>query len=202
MELGLNKLPWYGQVIAFLVVSVAALAVFYFYYVSPARDDIAARRQELERLQLDINRALQTAKQLPEFEAEVANLGARLDSLRAVLPEQKDAAELLRRLQTLATQSNLTIRAYTPQAAVTRDLYAEWPIRLQLEGTYHNLGMFFDRVSKFSRIINISGVVIRGKEPPELNSTITAECTATTFVLRETPAAGAPAQKPGAAPAS
>ena len=52
-------------------------------------------------------------------------------------------------------------------------MHWEWPIRLQLDGTYHNLGMFFDRVSKFSRIINISDVVIRAKEPPELNLTIT-----------------------------
>lgn len=191
MELGLNKLPWYGQVGAFLVVALAGLGVFVYYYVMPTRADMALRQQELARLQADINRAVQTASQLPQFEAEVADLGNRLESLSAVLPAQQDAPELLRRLQTLATQSNLTIRAFTPQAMVTRELHAEWPIRLQLEGTYHNLGMFFDRVSKFSRIINISNVVIRAKEPPELNATITAECTATTFVLRETPAAAA-----------
>lgn len=191
MELGLNKLPWYGQVGAFFVVALAGLGAFVYYYVMPMRADIALRQQELVRLQADINRAVQTASQLPQFEAEVAELGNRLESLSAVLPAQQDAPELLRRLQTLATQSNLTIRAFTPQAMVTRELHAEWPIRLQLEGTYHNLGMFFDRVSKFSRIINISNVVIRAKEPPELNATITAECTATTFVLREPPAAPA-----------
>ena len=62
-------------------------------------------------------------------------------------------------------------------------MHSEWPIRLELDGTYHNLGSFFDRVSKFARIINISDVIIRAKEAPELNLTITVECTATTFVL-------------------
>ena len=84
-------------------------------------------------------------------------------------------------------QSNLTLRAFRPQAPVTQEMHSEWPTRLELEGTYHNLGTFFDRVSKFSRIINITDVIIRAKEPPELNLTITAECTATTFVLLNVP---------------
>jgi Tfp pilus assembly protein PilO len=45
--------------------------------------------------------------------------------------------------------------------------------------------MFFDRVSKFSRIINVSNIAIRSKEKPEPNSTISVDCVATTFVLIE-----------------
>jgi type IV pilus assembly protein PilO len=96
----------------------------------------------------------------------------------------------------LATQSNLTIRGFKPEPTVTKQLHAEWPIQLQLEGTYHNLGMFFDRVSKFSRIINISRISIKAKEKTDPNNTIAAQCVATTFVLLETkpPAAAAPAK--------
>ena len=96
----------------------------------------------------------------------MAELEARLESLKAVLPEQKDVADLLRRIQTLATQSNLAIRGFKPAPSVTKQLHAEWPIALQLDGTYHNLAMFFDRVSKFSRIINVSNITIRAKEKP------------------------------------
>ncbi len=63
--------------------------------------------------------------------------------------------DLLRRVQTLATQSNLQVRGFRPQAITTKEMHAEWPIALQLEGNYHNLGLFLDRVSKFPRIINI-----------------------------------------------
>ena len=187
MELGLDKLPWYGQVGAFFVVSLGAFLGFHFYWAVPQQDTMTISRQELDQKRLDINRAQQTASQLEGFEAEVEELGMRLESLRAVLPEQKDAAELLRRLQTLATQSNLSIRAFTPQATSARELHSEWPIRLQVNGTYHNLGVFFDRVSKFSRLINVSDVVIRAIEPPQLNTTVKAECTATTYVLSEAP---------------
>ena len=187
MELGLNKLPWYGQVGAFLVVAMALFLVFRVYYVGPQLEAQAVQQTELAQKRAELVQAEQDAIELAAFQAEVDDLNNRLEALSAVLPEQQEVVGLLRRLQTFAVQSNLTLRAFRPQAAVTQEMHSEWPIRLQLDGTYHNLGMFFDRVSKFSRIINISDVLIRAKEPPELNLTITAECTATTFVLLNVP---------------
>ena len=86
----------------------------------------------------------------------------------------------------MATQSNLTILGFTPQAITTKETHAEWPIGLQLEGTYHNLGAFFERISRFPRIINVTGIAIRARDANSASaSTITADCTATTFVLIE-----------------
>ena len=98
-------------------------------------------------------------------------------------------------------QSNLTIRGFRPQATSTRQIHAEWPISLELEGTYHNLGAFLDRVSKFPRIINVSALVIRGKPEPQPNATVEITCTATTFVLLDTPS-GAGARTGGRASAA
>jgi type IV pilus assembly protein PilO len=194
LELQMNKLPWYGQVILFAVVGMAGVGAFYYFYVSPTRLEMADRELELEGLRADINKGMTVAAQLPEFQAQVAELEGQLAQLRTVLPEQKDVAELLRRIQTLAAQSNLTIRGFKPLATITQTLHAEWPIMLLLDGTYHNLGIFFDRISKFSRIINVGDIQIRAVANPDPNSTITAECTATTFVLLETPPPAPPAQ--------
>ena len=191
MELGLNKLPWYGQVLAFLLFAIALLVVFRLYYIGPQIAAQVQTRADVEQKRADVEQARQDAIELAAFQVEVDDLNSRLAALSAVLPEKEEVSELLRRLQTFAVQSNLTIRAFGPQAAVTREMHSEWPYRLQLDGTYHNLGMFFDRISKFSRIINVSDVVIRAKEPAELNLTITAECTATTFVLLDPPEAEA-----------
>lgn len=196
IELSLNKLPWYGQIILFAVLGLAGVGVFYYLYVMPFQTEMAVREQRLATLRADINKGMSTATKLAEFRAQVTDLQTRLDSLKAVLPDEKDVADLLRRIQTLATQSNLSIKGFKPMATATKQLHAEWPIALQLDGTYHNLGMFFDRVSKFSRIINVSNVTIRGRDKPDPNSTIAVECTATTFVLLEQkPAAGAAAKK-------
>src|SRR5579864_9443704 len=187
MELSLTKLPWYAQVGAFVVLAVVGVGLFYQYYEVPARAEMAVREAELTTLRGAVAKGLETAKQLPQFRAQVDDLELRLVGLRAVLPEEKDAGDLLRRLQTVATQANLQIKSFRPAPIVTKQLHAEWPIALELDGTYHNLAMFFDRVGKFTRIVNITGVDIQGKAKPEHNNTISATCTATTFVLLDKP---------------
>src|SRR5687768_1122383 len=196
MDLKLDKLPWYGQVAIFTVMGIVLIGSFWWFYVQPTEAEFAVREKRLAGLRVDIAKGSATANQLNQFRQQVAELESRLEGLKAVLPEEKDVADLLRRIQTLATQSNLAIRGFKPAASVTKALHAEWPIALQLDGTYHNLAMFFDRISKYSRIINVSSINIRSKDKPEPHSTITAECVATTFVLLDTakPAAAAAAK--------
>ena len=190
MELSLTKLPWYAQIGAFVALALGANGAFYYYVEMPVRADMTSRQSQLRALRDDITKGLNTAKQLPAFRAQVTELEGRLDNLKAVLPEEKDAADLLRRMQTVATQSNLEIKSFKPSPTVTKQLHAEWPIALELEGTYHNLATFFDRVGKFTRIVNISGLDVKNTARPDPNNTINATCVATTFVLLDKPSTG------------
>jgi type IV pilus assembly protein PilO len=198
MAISLSKLPWYGQLGLFAALAAAGLTVFYLYYELPMRTDLAAREKQLAQIRWDVNKGLQTAKKLNEFRRQVTELEARLATLRAVLPEEKDAADLLRKLQAVAVQSSLSIRTFRPSPTVNRELHAEWPIALELEGTYHNLALFFDRVGRFTRIINITAVDIKGTDGRNSGATITSSCIATTFVLLDKSAA--PPPKKDAAP--
>ena len=201
MNISLARLPWYAQIGAFVALAVGGCGAFYYYLEMPMRTEMAARQMQLTALRADISKGLATAKKLPEFRSQVADLESRLENLKAVLPEEKDASDLLRRMQTEAVRSNLEIKSFKPSPTVTKQLHAEWPIALELEGTYHNLAMFFDRVGRFTRIVNISGLDIRGKEKPEPNATIRATCVATTFVLLDKPTPAKPGAKPGTPPA-
>jgi type IV pilus assembly protein PilO len=204
MALNLSKLPWYAQVGAFVVLAGTGVGLFYYYYEMPARAELATRQAQLASLRVDIDKGLATERKLPEFRAQVDELEHRLANLRAVLPEEKDAADLLRRMVTLATQSNLTITSFKPAPVVTKQLHAEWPINLELDGSYHNLATFFDRLGKFTRIVNISALDVKGKDKAQPNTSIAAKCVATTFVLLDKPAEakpGAGAKPAAAAPA-
>src|SRR3954449_7646512 len=199
MQLTLTKLPWYAQLGAFVVLAIAGCGTFYYYYEMPTHADMQARELQLTSLRNDIKKGLDTAKKLPEFRSQVTDLEARLVNLKAVLPEEKDAADLLNRMQAVAAQSNMTIKGFKPSPTVTKQLHAEWPIALELEGTYHNLAIFFDRVGKFTRIVNISGLDVKGRDKADSYGTITATCVATTFVLLDKPTPAKPGAKPAAA---
>ncbi|MEQ1908184.1 MAG: type 4a pilus biogenesis protein PilO [Vicinamibacterales bacterium] len=200
MNISLTKLPWYGQIGTFVVLGLAGVGLFYYYYELPARADLAQREVTLTALRADVAKGQATERKLPQFRAQVAELEDRLSSLSEVLPEEKDGADLLRQMQTTAVQSNLVIKSFKPSPVVTKELHAEWPIALELDGTYHNLAQFFDRLGKFSRIVNVSGLSVKGKDS-DSRATISASCVATTFVLLEkpapkkAPAAPAPAKK-------
>lgn len=208
MNLGLNKMPWWGQLGLYVVLAGGAIATHHYMYAVDLQAKVDRTHAERRKIETGIARARVEERRLPEFRARIAELNGRLAALKNVLPEQKDVGDLLRRIQTLATQSSLTIRGFKPQAVATRQQHAEWPISLELEGTYHDLGGFFDKVSRMPRIINISGIQIKShKEDKDatLASTVDAKCTVTTFVLSEPPAEppagarGAAGRRPGAA---
>ena len=191
MDISLTKLPWYGQIGAFVALSALGVGGFYYYYEMPARADIASHESTLKALKADVARGQATEKKLPQFRAQVQDLEERLTSLSEVLPEEKDGAELLRQMETTAVQSNLVIKSFKPAPVVTKQIHSEWPITLELDGTYHDLAQFFDRLGKFSRIVNITNLTVKGKEKgkdkADARSTISASCTATTFVLLDKP---------------
>src|SRR5258706_8803282 len=185
MDISLSKLPWYGQIGAFVLVCGAAVWGFWNYYVVDAEAELALKQTHLTALHTDVTKGIATAMRLGEFQSEVTNLEHRLDSLKNVLPEQKDVADILRRLQGLATQSNLTLLRFTPAPQKQLPLYAEVPYRITAEGSFHNLGLFFDRVSKFPRIINVADISITAKPGQDPNFTIISDVTHATFVPQE-----------------
>ena len=199
LSTALAKLPWYGQIGVFVVASGILAGVFYYQVETPAQTNMTARRAELAQINQRVTAGQAAARRLPEFRKEIQELEARLEVLKPILPTERDAGELLRRVQTLAVQSNLTILGFRPQAITVNEMHAEWPISLQLEGNYHNLGLFLDKVSKFPRIINVGTMNLAAKPTPEAAASMIIGVTATTFVLLDN--APAPAAAPAKGPA-
>lgn len=198
-SLEMNKLPWWGQLLVFATLGVAVVGGYFYFYEQQARVDLDARRAELATIRGRIDKGMETARKLPEFRAQVGDLESRLESLKAILPEEKDVAELLRGMQTLAAQSSLSIRHFRPRAIAVKEMHAEWPIEMELEGSFHNVAQFLDRVSKLPRIINVGALQLANVPDPRPGVSVRVTCTAMTFVLNDappTPPAGAPAATP------
>jgi type IV pilus assembly protein PilO len=200
MESSFNKLPWYWKLTATTVVCVGVIYGHDYGWAAGERTEAQAKQSELDQVRARVSRGNAIAAQLPKFQADLIRLEQHLAGLKQVLPEQRDVGDMLRRIQTLAAASSLNVRNFRPQPVNNKELHAEWPMQLEFDANYHDLGMFFDKVAKVPRIINISGISIKAKdakEAVERSATVTAQVTATTFVLLDKPA-GAPGA-PGAA---
>jgi type IV pilus assembly protein PilO len=199
MDLGLNKLPWYGQILLFAGLSAAGVYAFHYLHVDGVKVELAAKEKELNAVRARVTRGNAIAAQLPKFQADLIKLEQHLAGLKQVLPEQRDVGDMLRRIQTLAAASSLNVRTFKPQPVSNKELHAEWPMQLEFDANYHDLGLFFDKVAKVPRIINISAINIKAKDAKaavETSTSVTAQITATTFVLLDKPAT--PPGKPGA----
>ncbi len=87
----------------------------------------------------------------------------------------------------MTEQGSFDLLRFTPGNFTDRDFYSEWPIAIRLNGSYHNLALFFDRVGRFSRIINIEKLKITALPNSLKGHTISASFTAKTFIYREAP---------------
>ena len=199
----MGKMSLGAQVVVFAIIGVLLYGVFWYFFYSPMQVERDSKTAQKRNLQAEVDNAKTTAARLPEFRREVERKEATLQALSRILPSQKEVDDLLRKVQQLAAESSLDVLRFKPEATKPQNFYAEWPISLELDGSYHNLAYFFDRLSRLSRIVNVSNLEVEAKREPSIASTIRATCTATTFVFIEAapPAPAAPGAPAAAPPA-
>lgn len=183
----INNLPWYTQLGLFLVLGGIVAGSGWYFFVSGLSEQIAIKQTKLNTLKIEIQRGQAVEQKHQEFQTQNKHLLEKLATLKIILPEAKQTDQLLRQVQAGAVGSGLLIKRFQPMPVVQRDFFSEWPINMEVEGNYHSLGIFFDKVSKFSRIVNVSNLKIA--ETPKKDNparTVAASCTATTFVYNET----------------
>jgi type IV pilus assembly protein PilO len=181
----LSRLPLAGQLGVSALIAVLLLGGFYYFWYADALETEKRQQARLADLQRQIRALEATANKLPEFQREVQALEARLETLKRILPPEKEMPDLMRRVQYLAAQSSLQIRKFNPAPPVQKEFYLEVPINLDVDGTYHNLGAFLDRISRMSRLVNVGNVKIKAQSRPTINDTIEASAVATTYVYQD-----------------
>ena len=187
MATGLENKPWYVAAIAGVVFGGIVAGLLYWQVSMKQQDQIRAQDSKIQELERKITEGRAAEQKLPQFREEVRRLELELDKLLRILPARRNTPELLRRIRALAEQGDFDLARFTPGNFTDRDFYSEWPIGIQLSGSYHNLALFFDRIGRFSRIINIENLTVSSTPSSAKGHSISASFTAKTFIYRETP---------------
>ena len=180
---GLEGKPWYYGLVLGLVATVGLGFAGYTLVVKEMWNTQQDQEVEMKELEDKIVRGQTAMAKLPQVREEVALLDSELAKLLLILPPQRDVPSVLRRFRALAEQGDFVLNRFAPGIEVEKDFYNEWPIQVQLQGTYHNLARFFDRMSRFSRIFNIDNLKI--EQQREEQHSISATFVAKTFVFKE-----------------
>jgi type IV pilus assembly protein PilO len=193
----LTRLPVAGQLGVAIGAGLAIGAAFYFFMYEAKLEERTTRQNELNKLRETIRALEITVAKLPEFEREVRALEEKLEVLKRFLPAEKETPALMKQVHSLAMNSTLTIAKFSFKSPVSKDFYQEHPVDVEVNGSYHNLAIFFDKIGRLPRLVNANDIKIKAIAQQRLSQTINATFVAVTYTYQETPP-GAPGARPPA----
>ena len=180
----MKNIPFWGQLLIVVLVGAAVVYVGYRFWLADDYKKIGELQSQLAQKNQQIRQEQDLVAKLPQLEAELVRLRQTLADLKEILPTEPETGELLKWIKNLADQSNLDLKDFTPEALRPVEFYKEYPIKMSIVGGYHDLGLFLDRISKYSRIIDVSVLNIQAT-PNAGEKTIRSDFTATTFIYNE-----------------
>jgi type IV pilus assembly protein PilO len=178
----LARLPRSQRLIIAGLVYALICVVFYFVLYTPKHDVLDALRVKQTELRTKKAEVERRARDKDAFEKELEDLTAQLKLALRQLPDDREIPDLLLRISTVARRIGLEVRKFLPKDEVMKEYHAEVPVQLELGGSYHEVAMYFDRLSKLSRIVNVQDIEIN--DPKERNGKVALTVTGTLVTFR------------------
>lgn len=207
MAISFKDSPWYIQALLLFALFVLVLVAGEYIPglpVAKARADLQEQQAADAQLNQEVSALQVYERRYSEFTQEVNALNKQLDTLKTIVPEDKETDDFIRLVQGAAAASGVAIRGLTAETVVSRDYRYEMPFLIQVDGPYYQIVDFFSRLSRLSRIINVGDLKFdalgtgKSKFPVRPNTSVSGTCIVTTFFT----SASAPASSPQtAAPA-
>jgi len=179
------KLPASRKIMILVLFLVAILGLYFYLIYIPKSEMLDKKVAEMGRLETQVRELRIIAANMKRFQAEAAKLREELKLAITQLPTSKEIPSLLANISNLGKDSGLEFLLFRPVPEVTRDFYAEIPVEIRVRGNYRDVAIFFSKVGKMPRIVNISGVTMDGAKETMGKWEIMTSCTATTFKFIE-----------------
>jgi type IV pilus assembly protein PilO len=191
MAISFREMPWYVQVLVFVTLAAIIVGLGEYLPFSPvksARTDLAQLTADEGTLAGQVNSLEVFQRRISEFKNETMALQQQLDTLQAIVPQQKNVDDFIRMVQSAAQSSGVELRHLTAGAVISKDYHYEMPFEVEMDGPYYGVLDFFSRLSRLSRIINVGDLTIGGlapgaksKVPQRPGTSVNSKLTLTTY---------------------
>lgn len=187
----IERLSKIQRILIFASVFVLIIVAFIFLLYKPKLANINKLKKELGALEEKLIVAKKNAANLKKFQAMMQEAEVQFKKAMKALPEKEEIPSLLTSISRSGQDVGLEFLLFQPQKERRKEFYAEIPVSMKVVGGYHDLAIFFDKVARLSRIVNIKNISMgRIKDSPQLNTS----CTAVTYKFVE-PAPKEPSAK-------
>src|SRR5215475_3305768 len=185
--------------VAITLVLVVVGVFLPFSPIAQERDEVDKAVRQRAQLNQEVTQLQVYRQRYSELKSQMDALNKQLETLKTIVPEEKETDEFIRLVQGAASASNVQLRRLTAQAVVSKEYHYEMPFEVQADGPYFNILDFFGRLGRLSRIINVGDLQFDdpdktkgAKYPLRPGTTVSGIFTATTFFTKPADT-GAPA---------
>jgi type IV pilus assembly protein PilO len=177
--------------VAITVVLVVVGVYLPFSPIAQERDEVDKAVRQRSSLNQEVTQLQVYRQRYGELKSQMDALSKQLETLKTIVPEDKEQDEFIRLVQGAAAASNVNIRRLTAKPVVAREYHYDMPFELAADGPYFNLLDFFTRLSRLSRIINVGDIDFedangqkKANYPLRPGTSVTGVFTATTFFTK------------------
>jgi len=180
----IGKLSRLYRILISLGIFAVLIGPFFYFVYKPKLEKIVQLRKEYDTLETKLARFKNKAKQLKKWRAKMEKAKEEFHIATKKLPEKKDIPSLLASISRSGQDAGLEFLLFKPNPERNKEFYAEIPVSIRITGTYHNVALFFDKVSRLSRIVNFDDIkMVNAKKK---GGNLNASCTAITYRFIET----------------
>lgn len=170
------------------LVVILGLSVWLLFW--PKYSDIGRLNQQLASVEAELDKAKKNARELNEWRNKMKKKESQYKSVMRALPEKEELPSLLAGISQAGKDAGLEFLLFQPKKEAAKGFYAEIPVEMRINGGYHQIAVFFDRVASLPRIVNLRRIKMAPLSKKDSSSYLDISCQAVTYKFVESAAKG------------
>ena len=168
-----------AAVIALVFVVVLGLGVYWF-VVKDKAPQLSRVQEEEQQLRLTFQNKQRKAANYDAYKTQLTQIEQSFGTMLRQLPGKTEIPSLIVDISQTGLAAGLQEKLFVPQPEIPRDFYAEKPIKIRLEGGFHELGNFVSGIAALPRIVTLHDITIT-RVDSEIYDNLSMEVTAQTY---------------------
>ncbi|MBF0518998.1 MAG: type 4a pilus biogenesis protein PilO [Nitrospirae bacterium] len=162
VNIDINKLPQWQKILIVVLPFILIAVPFYLVVVGPKTTEISKLQKDIKSVDEKIAKAQKQVANLPKLKEQLALAIKAYAEIKKRLPEESEISGLLKQISDECKLSGLAIGRWEPQGKSEHPsgILFETRVKIDMRGTYHQLGDFLSRLTSLERIVNVSQIVL------------------------------------------
>lgn len=152
--------PLAPKIAVLLALFVAILTAGWWFLWNDQLTELEAKQNEEAKLKQEYLDKKKQAVNLDLYTQQLAEIDRSFGALLKQLPNKSEIEALLVEVNQAGLGRGLQFELFKPGTEQVKDFYAELPITVKINGSYHDFGAFAADIAKLPRIVTLNNIAI------------------------------------------